>query len=112
MVEFCNECEINSDDEEDFIDTTFEDILIKNTEEDINKIEGVINEKILSDAELKIIFNTRVIPNWNTYEDLTTMALCVEAKAHLNSKFVWLVMREHFTHLIKRFKKVLLKKVD
>jgi hypothetical protein len=26
MVEFCNECEINSDDEEDFIDTTFEDI--------------------------------------------------------------------------------------
>jgi hypothetical protein len=29
MVEFCNECEINSDDEEDFIDTTFEDILIK-----------------------------------------------------------------------------------
>jgi hypothetical protein len=53
-----------------------------------------------------------VIPNWNTYEDLTTMALCVEAKAHLNSKFVWLVMREHFTHLIKRFKKVLLKKVD
>jgi hypothetical protein len=34
------------------------------------------------------------------------MALCVEAKAHLNSKFVWLVrMREHFTHLIKRFKK-------
>jgi hypothetical protein len=32
-----------------------------------------------------------VIPNWNTYEDLTTMALCVEAKAHLNSKFVWLV---------------------
>jgi hypothetical protein len=45
-----------------------------------------------------------VIPNWNTYEDLTTMAL-VEAKAHLNSKFVWLVrMREHFTHLIKRFK--------
>jgi hypothetical protein len=31
------------------------------------------------------------------------MALCVEAKAHLNSKFVWLVrMREHFTHLIKR----------
>jgi hypothetical protein len=28
MVEFCNECEI-SDDEEDFIDTTFEDILIK-----------------------------------------------------------------------------------
>jgi hypothetical protein len=54
MVEFCNECEINSDDEEDFIDTTFEDILIKNTEEDINKIEGVINEKILSDAELKL----------------------------------------------------------
>jgi hypothetical protein len=47
MVEFCNECEINSDDEEDFIDTTFEDIL-KNTEEDIfNKKteEGVINEK-------------------------------------------------------------------
>jgi hypothetical protein len=29
MVEFCNRCEINSDDEEDFIDTTFEDILIK-----------------------------------------------------------------------------------
>jgi hypothetical protein len=57
MVEFCNECEINSDDEEDFIDTTFEDIfrriikkyfLKKNTE------EGVINEKILSDAELKL----------------------------------------------------------
>jgi hypothetical protein len=35
MVEFCNECEINSDDEEDFIDTTFEDIFNKNTEEDI-----------------------------------------------------------------------------
>jgi hypothetical protein len=34
MVEFCNEC-INSDDEEDFIDTTFEDIFNKNTEEDI-----------------------------------------------------------------------------
>jgi hypothetical protein len=29
MVEFCNECEINSDDEEDFIDTTFEDIFYK-----------------------------------------------------------------------------------
>jgi hypothetical protein len=29
MVEFCNECEINSDDEEDFIDTTFEDIFNK-----------------------------------------------------------------------------------
>jgi hypothetical protein len=82
--------------------------LIKNTEEDIfNKIQKkVLLMKNLSDAELKIIFNTRVIPNWNTYEDLTTMALCVEAKAHLNSKFVWLVrMREHFTHLIKRFKK-------
>jgi hypothetical protein len=40
MVEFCNECEINSDDEEDFIDTTFEDIFNKNTEEDIfNKIQ-------------------------------------------------------------------------
>jgi hypothetical protein len=53
-----------------------------------------------------------VIPNWNTYEDLT-MALCVEAKAHLNSKFVWLVrMREHFTHLIKRFKSVLLNRLD
>jgi hypothetical protein len=37
MVEFCNECEINSDDEEDFIDTTFEDIFNKNTEEDIFK---------------------------------------------------------------------------
>jgi hypothetical protein len=103
MVEFCNECEINSD-EEDFIDTTFEDILIKNTEEDIfNKIQKKVLMK-KSDAELKL-YLTRVI-NWNTYEDLTTMALCVEAKAHLNSKFVWLVrMREHFTHLIKRFKK-------
>jgi hypothetical protein len=106
MVEFCNECEINSD-EEDFIDTTFEDIFNKNTEEDIfNKIQKkvLLMKKILSDAELKLYL--RVIPNWNTYEDLTTMALCVEAKAHLNSKFVWLVrMREHFTHLIKRFKK-------
>jgi hypothetical protein len=70
MVEFCNECEINSDDEEDFIDTTLKiffnkiqkKIFLKNTEEGVN-------EKILSDAELKIIFNTRVIPNWNTYED-------------------------------------------
>jgi hypothetical protein len=56
MVEFCNECEINSDDEEDFIDTTWR-YFNKNTEEDIfnkNTEEGVINEKILSDAELKI----------------------------------------------------------
>jgi ABC-type oligopeptide transport system substrate-binding subunit len=77
MVEFCNECEINSDDEEDFIDTTFEDIFNKNTEEDIfnkNTEEGV-NEKILSDAELKIIFNTRV-PNWNTYEVNNYGSMC------------------------------------
>jgi hypothetical protein len=41
------------------------------------------------------------------------MALCVEAKAHLNSKFVWLVrMREHFTHLIKRFKKAIEEGLD
>jgi hypothetical protein len=31
-LNFVTECEINSDDE-DFIDTTFEDILIKNTED-------------------------------------------------------------------------------
>jgi hypothetical protein len=37
MVEFCNECEINSDDEEDFIDTTFEDILIKYRRRYFNK---------------------------------------------------------------------------
>jgi hypothetical protein len=43
MVEFCNECEINSDDEEDFIDTTFEDIF-NNTEEDIFK---KIQKKVL-----------------------------------------------------------------
>jgi hypothetical protein len=29
MVEFCNECEINSDDEEDFIDTLLKIFLIK-----------------------------------------------------------------------------------
>jgi hypothetical protein len=46
MVEFCNECEINSD-EEDFIDTTFEDILIKYRRRYFKKNteEGVINEK-------------------------------------------------------------------
>jgi hypothetical protein len=107
MVEFCNECEINSDDEEDFIDTTLKIFLIKIQKKIfLIKIQKkVLMKKILSDAELKL-YLTRVIPNWNTYEDLTTMALCVEAKAHLNSKFVWLVrMREHFTHLIKRFKK-------
>jgi hypothetical protein len=43
MVEFCNRCEINSDDE-DFIDTTFEDILIKIQKIFFNKNteEGVI----------------------------------------------------------------------
>jgi hypothetical protein len=40
--------EINSDDEEDFIDTTFEDILIKIQKKIFlikNTEEGVINEK-------------------------------------------------------------------
>jgi hypothetical protein len=48
MVEFCNECEINSDDdEEDFIDTTLKIFLIKYRRRYFNKNteEGVINEK-------------------------------------------------------------------
>jgi hypothetical protein len=46
--------EINSDDEEDFIDTTLKIFFNKNTEEDKKNTEEGVNEKILSDAELKL----------------------------------------------------------